>query len=151
MFELELPTFRRSLFNGETPPIHETECVAKSNATPKFSTPSVLGQQSNAIRTPKITTEHLSLPHINHAFSYLNNRSMLDERFTVNSILKEINMEKYELLFEREEIDLLVFCLLTRDELIQLGVGESDCLILMDAIENYKDTFNVSENPRTYF
>lgn len=72
--------------------------------------------------------------------------SLLEQTFTVMSILKEINLEKYAILFAREEVDLLVFLLLTYNDLVELGVEEEDRDILLNAVHCYTEVFGTPEN-----
>lgn len=72
--------------------------------------------------------------------------NILEQTFTVNSILKEINMKKYADLFAREEVDLFVFSLLSVGDLIELGIDKEDHSILMTAVQTYKEFFGHNEN-----
>lgn len=72
--------------------------------------------------------------------------SLLEETFTVMSILKEINMQKYAGLFAREEVDLFVFLVLTYEDMVELGIEEGDRAILMGAINCFTEFFGNPEN-----
>lgn len=71
---------------------------------------------------------------------------LLEETFTVMSILKEINMQKYANLFAKEEVDLFVFLMLTYDDMAELGIEEGDRPILMGAINCFTEFFGNPEN-----
>lgn len=71
---------------------------------------------------------------------------LLEETFTVMSILKEINMQKYANLFAREEVDLFVFLVLTYEDMFELGIEEGDRPILMGAINCFTEFFGNPEN-----
>lgn len=71
---------------------------------------------------------------------------LLEETFTVMSILKEINMQKYAGLFAREEVDLFVFLMLTYEDMFELGIEEGDRPILMGAINCFTEFFGNPEN-----
>lgn len=72
--------------------------------------------------------------------------SLLEETFTVMSILKEINMQKYASLFAKEEVDLFVFLMLTYEDMIELDIEEGDRAILMGAINCFTEFFGNPEN-----
>lgn len=74
---------------------------------------------------------------------------LLEETFTVTSILKEINMQKYAILFAKEEIDLFVFLMLTSDDMVDLGIDPADRDILLNAIDCFKEFFGNPE--KNYF
>lgn len=71
--------------------------------------------------------------------------SIFEQTFTVMSILKEIHMQKYALLFTQEEVDLYVFLMLTHHDMAELGIEEADRPILMKAIQCYNDFFGNGE------
>lgn len=71
--------------------------------------------------------------------------SLLEQTFTVLSILKEINLEKYAILFAKEEVDLLVFLLLTPEDLVELGIEEEDRDILLNAVRCYTEFFGTPD------
>lgn len=83
--------------------------------------------------------EPLASPYLNA--SHNTPLSLLEETFTVMSILKEINMQKYASLFAKEEVDLFVFLLLTHEDMIELGIEKDDHAILMGAIECFTEFF----------
>lgn len=85
--------------------------------------------------SPCLNVSHNATPH-----------SLLEETFTVMSILKEINMQKYANLFAREEVDLFVFLMLTYEDMIELGIEEGDRAILMGAIHCFTEFFGNPEN-----
>lgn len=72
--------------------------------------------------------------------------SLLEETFTVMSILKEINMQKYANLFAREEVDLFVFLMLTYEDMVELGIEDGDRAIIMGAINCFTEFFGNPEN-----
>lgn len=74
--------------------------------------------------------------------------SLLEETFTVMSILKEMHMEKYMALFAREEVDLFVFLTLNSNDLAELGIDGADRSILLNAIGCYTEFFG---NPMKFF
>lgn len=79
---------------------------------------------------------------------YITPSSLLEETFTVMSILKEIHMEKYMALFVREEIDLYVFLSLNYNDLAELGIDEADRSILLNAVHCYTEFFG---NPMKFY
>lgn len=72
--------------------------------------------------------------------------SLLEETFTVMSILKEINMQKYASLFVKEEVDLFVFLMFTYEDMVELGIEEGDRAIIMGAINCFTEFFGNPEN-----
>lgn len=64
---------------------------------------------------------------------------------TVLSILKQINMQKYSDLFAEEEIDLLVFLMLTEEEMVEIGIEEDDRPVFIHAINCYSNFFANAE------
>lgn len=70
--------------------------------------------------------------------------SILNHNIDVHTILKDLNMEHYIELFAREEIDLMVFCLLTVDDLRELDIANEDVEPLMNAVTLYADVFNIT-------
>lgn len=87
----------------------------------------------------------MSTPHSGGNEHSATHYSILEETFTVISILKEINMQKYAALFVREEIDLYVFLLLTMDDMVELDIDEADRPILMNAIHCYTEFIGNSD------
>lgn len=144
----KLSPLRRSLFVTETPPIIEISSPKTPNEAVKIHSNS---NQDNC-ETPRIFStpaqqremfDDLQLLNLNE---YDGTPNVLEQTFTVNSILKEINMKKYADLFEREEIDLFVFSLLSVADLIELGIDEEDRSILMTAVQTYREFFGNYEN-----
>ncbi|XP_031618251.1 uncharacterized protein LOC116337648 [Contarinia nasturtii] len=110
----------------------------EQSTTPKpFLTSSDLIAVTQEITSPFVYNEH----GITH--------SLLEETFTVTSILKEINMQKYAVLFAKEEIDLFVFLLLTSDDMVVLGIDPDDRDILLNAVCCYREFFGNPE--KMYF
>lgn len=71
--------------------------------------------------------------------------SILEETFTVMSILKELKMEKYASLFAKEEVDLLVFLMLDADDMTELGIDAADQPIIMNAIHCFTEFFGTPD------
>ncbi|XP_055323387.1 uncharacterized protein LOC129578603 [Sitodiplosis mosellana] len=137
-----LTPIRRSLFREVSPSPHieiETPKASHNGShifTPNWLTPKAFGTPAGQVVSPQ-------LMHNDFTPS-----TLLEETFTVMSILKEINMEKYATLFAREEVDLLVFLMLTRNDMIELGIDEADHIILLNAIRCYTEFFG---NPEKMF
>lgn len=146
----ELMPIRRSLFAEEMePPIVEVSspkspfgAVAMRSTTPKSN--QRYQSSPRIFLTPAEQRELVD--HLNLLSCSDSTPNVLDQTFTVRSILKEINLKKYVRLFEREEIDLFVFTLLTADDLIELGIEEDDRSILLDTIQNYQELLSNVEN-----
>lgn len=73
-----------------------------------------------------------------------NNHSILNHNIDVWSILKGLNMEAYTDVFVREEIDLLAFCVLTKDDLIELGIADKDIDTFLNAIHLHADVLSIA-------
>lgn len=69
---------------------------------------------------------------------------LLNHNIDIENILKEINMEKYIDMFNREEINVCVFCMLTDADLVELKIDEDDRQPMLDAVKSYCDIFNVA-------
>lgn len=69
---------------------------------------------------------------------------VMNDSLKIESILKDIHLEKYIDQFNREEIDLYVFSVLNADDLIELSIDEKDRPIMLDAIKTYSNVFNES-------
>lgn len=144
-----LSPIRRSLF-GTTTPTNGMNALKSIGNVTHFKTPSKK-HQTNA--TPKRShTPHEQL--VDHISSPLmcetdgttpNMHSILEETFTVMSILKEIKMQKYASLFASEEVDLFVFLMLNADDMVELGIEEADRPILLNAIHCYTEFFGTPE------
>lgn len=140
-----LQQIRRSLFAADSPPILQLESPGGSSSIPFVRPPT---PHSKYILTPKrglTPTKRYSYADQSFSPSFNNNNntttSILEETFTVLSILKERNMQKYANLFVREEVDLFVFLMLDDQDMIELGIEEKDRPILMKAINYYTDFF----------
>lgn len=123
-------------------------------ATPKASTNGshMITPNRRARLTPKpsgLLAEQIPFPeHNDYIDTNMVDPNLLEETFTVMSILKELNMEKYSALFQREEIDLFVFLMLTYDDMVELCIDETDRFILLNAIHCYTQVFG---NPETMY
>lgn len=142
-FAVPLTPIRRVLFTEASPVNMEIE-------TPKAS------HSIAHMITPNWRQQFTPIPHHSPAIlisspGYIQNEdyALAEETFTVMSILKEINMEKYCTLFAREEVDLLVFLMLTREDMVELGIDRSDHNILLNTIRCYSDVFGNPE--KMYF
>lgn len=69
---------------------------------------------------------------------------LLNDSLKMESVLKEIHLQKYIEQFNREEIDLFVFSILDVNDLVELGIDEKDRPIMLDAIKTYASLFNES-------
>lgn len=69
--------------------------------------------------------------------------SILNENINVQSILKEIDMERYIEKFSTADIGLFEFVMLDEADLTDLGVAECDKSKFMEAVEKYADSFEV--------
>lgn len=139
---IPLTPIRRTLFGAESPPIVTIESPRSSaalttpqskyqtNATPQmFLSPAARYEYYEEIISPQSNIGNGATP------------SLLEETFTVMSILKEINMQKYVNLFVKEEVDLFVFLMLTNEDMAELGINEDDRPILTNAINCYTEFF----------
>lgn len=139
----------RSLFDVSSPPAKRFNGSAEktpSNTLKKLLTPHSMRYNtpdtSQVVRKPVEDYNVVEAsPTLTLMHSINESSTVLDEKFTVKSILKEINLEKYTDLFDREEIDLFVFSTLTLDDMNTLEIDNSDRPILMKAIENYSEIF----------
>lgn len=146
--DVPLTPIRRILFSEATPTPKHIETPKPTNNSLYVVTPNWRKNQ-----TPKpigMSAERIASPNLGRNSEYnvatnLLEQSLLDKTFTVMSILKEINMEKYATLFAREEIDLFVFLLLTPDDMIELGIDVADRIILLKAIRCYTEFFGNPE------
>lgn len=85
---------------------------------------------------PKISLPSVYYSKIDEESSlYMNNNSILNNNFTVDSVLKDIGMEKYIEKFRLEEIDLFVFFNLQPEDLHELNIDEKDHETLLQAIK----------------
>lgn len=73
-----------------------------------------------------------------------NNNSVLNHHIDIVAILEDLKMDRYIDLFRREEIDLLAFCLLEREDLLEIKIPEEDIEPLMQAIVVHSDLLNIS-------
>lgn len=73
-----------------------------------------------------------------------NNNSVLNHHIDIVAILEDLKMDRYIDLFRREEIDLLAFCLLEREDLLEINIPEEDIEPLMQAIVVHSDLLNIS-------
>lgn len=138
----------RSLFDISSPPAKRFNGSAEktpSNTLKKLLTPHSMRYNtpntSQVLRTPVEDYDDVVSSTLTLMRSINESSTVLDEKFTVKSILKEVNLEKYTDLFDREEIDLFVFSTLTLDDMNTLEIDNSDRPILMKAIENYSEIF----------
>lgn len=132
-----LSAIRRTLFATESPEIVQITTPKSCSRIHLRQTETPKSFYRNGATTPQFYLtpasgsyefyDQISTPH----------SDILDETFTVISILKEIHMQKYAALFVREEIDFYVFLLLTIDDMIELDIDEADRPILMNAIHSY--------------
>lgn len=144
-FEENFHPMRRSLFEEDTS-IKVHSCSPKTPAADMkkpMVTPLRSGKPKLVITTPPLAS---SPPVLDGGLIWHPNHDLLDKKFTVVSILKELNMHKYIELFEREEVDLLIFCLASHDDLLSMGVDEADCAVLVNAIEKFSEIFGGAEN-----
>lgn len=147
---IPLDSIRRSLFVADSPPIDQVQMspnVSRINyahlktpqqkysmyATPQRYTQTHLSVDSAATAAAGIQYDHYtpSFPSPCMNASHNATPGLLEETFTVMSILKEINMQKYASLFAREEVDLFVFLMLTYEDMFELGIEEGDRPILI--------------------
>lgn len=139
----------RSLFISETSP--QTIVEVTSPKTPNKAVESHSNLNKNHSDTPRIfltpAPQHELVDDLQsmNLSEYDGTPNVLEQTFTVYSILKEINMKKYADLFAREEIDLFVFSVLSVNDLIELGIDEVDRPILMTAVQTYKEIFGNNE------
>lgn len=88
--------------------------------------------------TPLKDTFHAqNVDKTNTSHSNLNNDSILNTNFRIESVLKEIGLEKYIEKFQMEEIDLFVFFHLVPEDLIELNIAEEDHETMLQAIKTY--------------
>lgn len=80
--------------------------------------------QNLVFRTPPVNKKCLSID--------------LDRRLSIESILIDIGMEKYSMVFQKEEIDLQVFLTMDNNDLCKIGIeNNSDREKLLDAIKQF--------------
>lgn len=123
------------------------------------------GGQLEQLRSPRYKTAMLTASPPNYSHNSLSNsienRSLLmnhsssrasssmleilNNTIDIISILKDIHMEKYIGHFLREEIDIRVFCVLSANDLDELGIEKEDRKTFMDAVQFYSDIFEISE------
>lgn len=147
-----LSPIRRTLFGAKTPPAIEIKSPNSTGNVTQFKTPQ-LSRRTSA--TPKRSqtpyehfeaVNHISSPHLsNENGTTPNMHSVLEETFTVMSILKELKMEKYASLFAREEVDLLVFLMLDADDMNEIGIDTADQPIIMNAIQCFTEFFGTPD------
>lgn len=77
------------------------------------------------------------------AFKNFSEYSMLDDEVKITDILKDIQLEEYNEKFTGAGICLLSFALLTKADLIDLGVRECHHEQLLQVIEIYAGIFEV--------
>lgn len=147
---INITTLRRSLYKSlQSPSMPEEK---HPNATTWNDSPMLFGKPTketvNGSASSKVKS---SVPLINmftpdkaciapkiDGISYeLNNDSILNNNLTVETILKEIGMDKYIEKFQLEEIDLFVFFNLDPADLHELNIDEADRGILLQAIKTY--------------
>lgn len=143
-----LSPIRRSLFVTETPIVEITSPKTPNDAIAI----QLVKSKKDDPNTPRIhltpAQQHQMVQQLKSLTlnEYNVTPNILEQTFTVNSILREINLKKYSDLFAREEVDLFVFSLLTANDLVELGIDENDQPILMAAIQNYREFFGNVEN-----
>lgn len=81
--------------------------------------------------------------HENHNDSSLGNDSVLNNDLSIESVLKDIGMQKYIEKFLLEEIDLFVFFHLEPKDLYTLNIAEEDHETILQAIQMYDIWFDV--------
>lgn len=89
-------------------------------------------------RTPPKDT--FSTPKVNKPTTSrfdLSNDSILNTNFRIESVLKEIGLQKYIEKFQLEEIDLFVFFHLEPADLFVLNIAEEDHETMLQAIKTY--------------
>lgn len=113
-----------------------TTSTAGKNSTRTLPQPRCLCYSPLSIDTPQITVSKLSPMNFNN--------SLLNESLKIETVFKEIHMEKYIEQFTKEEIDLYVFSLLDESDLDELNIDEMDRPIMLEAINTFSSTFNDS-------
>ena len=116
--------------------------VKQKSQTPQVLPKKSLDYDSTASEsTPRATNTTIGklndTPVISLMSQTQNNDSFLEKTFNVQSILHEIGMEKYVEEFEREEIDVMVFLMLSADDLKELNIAEEDQHIILKAVKNF--------------
>lgn len=87
------------------------------------------------IYTPQ--KEYVQYQNDGNDISQMGNNSILNNDLSIESVLKDIGMEKYIEKFHLEEIDLFVFSHLEPEDLFELHIDEKDHEILLQAIKVY--------------
>lgn len=147
---MPLEPIRRTLFANDSPPIVQISSPHGS----KYERPLTPNSKFRLNVTPKriLTPTNARFSFADQGYSThlgvenMATPSILEEKFTVISILKEMNMQKYINLFIKEEIDLYVFFNLNYQDMIELGIEEADRPILLNAI----DFFTEFDDPDKY-
>lgn len=107
----------------------------------KILTPNTRPGPKNIDRPPKIGSEGSSPTSVSHKrsrFKCFGSSPSTDRPNSprVLKILKDIGQDKYSELFRKEEIDLDVFQLLTKGDLVKLGVNEeNDVQVILQAAQ----------------
>lgn len=72
--------------------------------------------------------------------------SILDHSWNVVNVLKDIGLDKYIEKFEKEEVDLLVFCNLSPEDLFTLNIDREDHEVMLRAVAAMKPNYVEDED-----
>lgn len=148
---INITTLRRSLYTSFQSPSMSDEKGKKTDRW--YDSPIQFNSARKPVKNDSNNSDgNLPVPIINKTFSLDEQsiamdgnksspwtNSILNNNLTIESVLKEIGLQKYIEKFQLEEVDLFVFFQLNPEDLYKLEIDEGDHKIILQTIEFYEN------------